>query len=501
MATTYTPTSTTGTDYTSKLRTNDIIQANYTGNQVPITVPAGSYQLECWGAQGGDGQFADYSQYKYTTVGNSDFTAQSYTYAGYYPQITLTMDGHESTMFLASVGYYNAAGHGNVSLIGNAGSLPNRSTGQIKVKVNTSGFYYIRGSVDYCYASLSLNGEILAEHDLESNASSGWGEFLDLAVGDVITLKCQNTNNVTRAHTCMMIGRLQIITPTPTLGTLSGGYGGYSSGILTLTEPTTLYLRSGGKGSSTIYSSKSQAVSGTVNAGGWNGGGSSRVCYLFRNIGIAGTSLTENDEALTSGGGGGGASDIRIGSDSLYARVIVAGGGGGASNENDITDKRGGGLEGNGYTTTGFGGSTTSYKGTQTEAGVNGSFGIGGSVTSTNAGMSCAGGGGGGWYGGGASSSVSNRVGYNDYNGGGSGYVYTSSTASNYPSGCLLNSNYYLETASTTTSTHTGNGLIKITCLDIPRPPAVWIKTNASTWSFVKSVFIKTNDGWMGGEL
>jgi hypothetical protein len=55
----------------------------------------------------------------------------------------------------------------------------------------------------------------------------------------------------------MFIGKLQIITPTPTLGTLSGGYGGYSSGVLTLTEPTTFYLQSGGKGSSTIYSSKS----------------------------------------------------------------------------------------------------------------------------------------------------------------------------------------------------------------------------------------------------
>jgi hypothetical protein len=217
---------------------------------------------------------------------------------------------------------------------------------------------------------------------------------------------------------------------------------------------------------------------------------------------FAGTSITITKEALTSAGGGGGASDIRIGSDSLYARVIVAGGGGGASNENDITDKQGGGLEGNGYTTTGFGGSITSYKGTQTAAGVNGSFGVGGSVTSTSVAMYCAGGGGGGWYGGGASNVADDfSSSYNDYNGGGSGYVYTSSTASNYPSGCTLNSIYYLEEASTTTSTHTGNGLIKITCLDIPRPPAIWIKTDSSTWSLVKNVFIKTSDGWMGGNL
>ena len=60
--------------------------------------------------------------------------------------------------------------------------------------------------------------------------------------------------------------------------------------------------------------------------------------------------------------------------------------------------------------------------------------------------------------------------------GGGSGYVYTSSTASNYPSGCLLNSSYYLSNASTTAGNasmpatssgtetgHSGNGYARIT--------------------------------------
>lgn len=495
---TYTPTSSSGTNYTSKLKTNDIIQANYTGNQVPVTLPTGSYQLECWGAQGGDGQFADYSQYRYCTISSSDITVQTYTYGGYRAQATYTMDGHESTMFLGSVGYYDSADHGG-SVTGNARSIPNRSTGQIRVRINTSSSYYITGTVEKCYASLSRNGTILAEKDLESNQFSYWGQFVDLVAGDVITLKCTNTNNVTKAHTCMFIGKLQIVTPTPSLGTISGGYGGYSSGVLTLTEPTTLYLCPGGKGSSTIYSSKSQAVSGNVNAGGWNGGGSSRVCYTTMTGRFSGTSITITEEALTSAGGGGGASDIRIGSDSLYARVIVAGGGGGASNEDDITEKRGGGLEGAGLTTTGIG--AANYKGTQTAAGLNGSFGVGGSVTSTNAAMYCAGGGGGGWYGGGASTGVSDSSSsYNNYNGGGSGYVYTSSTASNYPSGCTLNSAYYLEGASTTTSTHTGNGLIKITCLDVVSTSKIFVKIDSSTWATVDNIFIKTSAGWIGGE-
>ena len=77
---------------------------------------------------------------------------------------------------------------------------------------------------------------------------------------------------------------------------------------------------------------------------------------------------------------------------------------------------------------------------------------------------------GGGWYGGSLDC---------DSSGGGSGYVYTSATASNYPSGCLLNESYYLANAQTiagdqsfTSPTgsnetgHSGNGYARITALD-----------------------------------
>ena len=62
---------------------------------------------------------------------------------------------------------------------------------------------------------------------------------------------------------------------------------------------------------------------------------------------------------------------------------------------------------------------------------------------------------------------------------GGSGYVYTSSTASSYPSGCLLNSSYYLSNAATYAGNtsfvsptggnetgHTGNGYARITLIE-----------------------------------
>ena len=137
----------------------------------------------------------------------------------------------------------------------------------------------------------------------------------------------------------------------------------------------------------------------------------------------------------------------------------------------------GGGTSG-GTTTESFG--SGGGGGTQTAGGAGGSnnagtFGQGGQGLSASSGYGGAGGG--GWYGGGGS--------YPDYSGdddrgggGGSGYVYTSSTASNYPSGCLLNSSYYLTNAQTiagntsftsptgTSETgHTGNGYVRITVI------------------------------------
>lgn len=49
---------------------------------------------------------------------------------------------------------------------------------------------------------------------------------------------------------------------------------------------------------------------------------------------------------------------------------------------------------------------------------------------------------------------------------GGSGYVYTSSTASNYPSGCKLNNSYYLTNTSMSNGQRSGNGQAKITLIN-----------------------------------
>lgn len=249
-----------------------------------------------------------------------------------------------------------------------------------------------------------------------------------------------------------------------------GGYGGYSKGTITLTEATTVYVSVGGAGSS------------SSTAAGFNGGGT----------------------GISSGRGGGGATDVRIGQNSLYSRVIVAGGGGGAgvtsANANPC-GCGGGEYGGDGY----YNNTTGSYTTGQHRSGGSASQTAGGITWSTStqatfgqggnaSGYSC-GGGGGGWYGGGgAYDNDSDSDGC--WGGGGSGYVYTSSTAKNYPNGCLLNSTHYLTNAKTiagdtsfTSPTgsaetgHTGNGFCRITNLN-PTQYGLYVKTN-SGWKHI----------------
>lgn len=271
------------------------------------------------------------------------------------------------------------------------------------------------------------------------------------------------------------------------------GRGGYSKGTITLTSATTVYLYAGGIGSDVI------GISGTAYSGGWNGGGN------------GGGLVTPSG---TNGAGGGGASDIRIGSTSLYARVIVAGGGGGASwYTSTYTSPLGGAGGGTSGGSASIGASSHStyfivaqpgsaaaggaagYASSATYGitGNAGTFGQGGNGPSNTSSIINSGaGGGGGWYGGG--SGFAARGGDQGHGAGGSGYVYTSSTASNYPAGCLLNSAYYLANASTTIgtasftnfsgSTVTGNaaaGACRIKVLAL-NPFHVYLKTASSTW-------------------
>ena len=247
----------------------------------------------------------------------------------------------------------------------------------------------------------------------------------------------------------------------------NSGRGGYAEGTVYLNAGDVIYVHTGGAGVN-----GSSGCGSTICAGGYNGGG-----YRYKYY------------------GGGGGTDIRINSDSLLARVIVAGGGG----SDGATGKKGmygggttGGSSTESYSSVGnYGGKggTQTYSGysasytvtTQATTGLNsntlanygGGFGFGGGGVYLSSGYGGAGGG--GWYGG--SGNVPDGSGDDDRGGGGgSGYIYTSSTASNYPSGCLLNSSYYLTSATlkagnesitsptgATETGHAGNGYAYLT--------------------------------------
>lgn len=308
---------------------------------------------------------------------------------------------------------------------------------------------------------------------------SGNGHVKITKLSDVIYLTHANNNIMDFNYT----GSIQSKTLKPGTYTIEcwggqggtysgyiGGYGGYSKGTITLTEATTVYISVGGAGSSSSTTA------------GFNGGGT----------------------GISSGRGGGGATDVRIGKNSLYSRVIVAGGGGGAGVTSANVNPCGcGGGEygGDGY----YNDTTGSYTIGQNRCGGSASQTAGGKTWSTStqatfgqggnaSGYSC-GGGGGGWYGGGgAYDNDSDSDGR--WGGGGSGYVYTSATAKNYPNGCLLNSTYYLTNAQTIAGNtsftspagsaetgHTGNGFCRITNLT-PTQYGLYIKTN-SGWNYI----------------
>lgn len=112
----------------------------------------------------------------------------------------------------------------------------------------------------------------------------------------------------------------------------SGGKGGYSEGVLTLTSPTTVYIFVGGQG-------------GQSGNGGWNGGGGGSGSSSYN---------SGNEYGSSTFGCGGGATDIALvtssmsyssyrnnrSSASLLSRMIVAGGGsGGAYGYQEYTEE------------------------------------------------------------------------------------------------------------------------------------------------------------------
>lgn len=427
----------------SVLQYGDILNCPYSGSAKTIQLPSGRWKLQCWGAQGGNGYDAEVT----TSTSTSYMAMTSSNYTSYFDITNSTY-----SFIIGSDNYWKANNTGR-----------NSTTATTTWTCKYSGTYVLEYSYvteqNYDKVTLTTTDTSASSTTTHLSAVSGSSSgsvtvYLDANDTIVMTYSKDSSQHASGEEAKLLI-KSQSTSTNYNIGSKAlyiGACGGYSEGVLSLAEQTTLYLYTGGQGGSS-----SSSASGTINAGGFNGGGGGRVRYYSKRY--------------TSSGGGGGASDIRIGQDSLYARVIVAGGGGGEAGTNAAYIKVGGGTT--------SGSAVTEYQATQTKAGTNGSFGVGANSTGSANYNYGPGGGGGGWYGGGASTSVSDsNAEYRNYNGGGSGYVYNSSTASNYPNGCLLSSKYYLSNASTVnggTSTiledgttgvgRLGNGYIRLTFL------------------------------------
>ena len=258
---------------------------------------------------------------------------------------------------------------------------------------------------------------------------------------------------------------------------LKAGYGGFSTGKISLTSSTNLYISVGQKGKT---ASESVVGMGVSVAGGWNGGGNGKTWV---------------DDKIQSGGGG--ATSIQnslIGDGQLknYLNnknnvIIVAGGGGGTGGSPFYTFL----IESHGGDGGGFNGDSGAAQntdwigtgGTQLEGGIcnasnttvyqNSGFGIGQSVAgkSPNGTYGNSSGGGGGWYGGGGGE------GLGGYGGGGSGYignsslthkymvVYSGTTSTAENTKTILNAK--VSSIATTDYAKSGDGYCKITWMPV----------------------------------
>lgn len=265
-------------------------------------------------------------------------------------------------------------------------------------------------------------------------------------------------------------------------GTAVGGKGGYSIGNYTLKSKQTIY----------VYVGEMGGTRTATKIGGWNGGGNGGL----------------DSGSGQNGGHGGGATDIRIGGNDLYSRIIVAGAGGGGGRV--AYGGRGGGEGGTiaGADNSGVSGGA----GTQSEGGkahittrgaTDGKLGQGGNG-STDFNSAGGGGGGGGYYGGGGGTSTQNHgSGYSCGGGGGSGYI------GNMIDGQTIVGISVMPSPSGGTQTgQEGNGYCIITCLELTTINAkcklsgqikqindMKVKVNG-TWKNVTKTLTKINGIW-----
>lgn len=273
------------------------------------------------------------------------------------------------------------------------------------------------------------------------------------------------------------------------------GRGGYSVGEITIDETVPIFIWCGGYAiwqnldnptaspDDSTWNGQRRSYSGGFNGGGYGNG------YSFYT------------DAGTVSFSGAGATDIRIGGNTLYHRVIVAGGAAGYNARyRDHSEAYG---AGGGYSTTQTQGRDDG--GVDTPASASGttgySFGVGSPASVTRNYKQIPGGGGGGWYGG-HSTVCRDNVNVPVIAAGGSGFTFDASRKTQVPSGYLVPEKYLLTNANSLSGTSTsiptptnplstGKGLTGYGKALITKLP---VATNPKATT---EIYIKENNMWV----
>lgn len=327
--------------------------------------------------------------------------------------------------------------YGGFAAVDNTASHNSSNGGGGSGYVVTSSSFKPSGYSDYVSSDYYFTGPLLLGGMSEGAGITIYKQQKNYASGDKLIFPCTGETQ------SIVLGLGEYVLKCwggnggPTVRVDTAARGGYAEGKLKTSDTHTIFVNVGGSGSRYNFNYNKSLECNPTTA--FNGGGPADDLNDFR---------------ATFGGG---ASDIRVDTDSLYARIIVAGGGGGhgAGDQNGPRNGgAGGGLEGawpnqSNYGTVPGPGTQT---GTPTGSEVSGDFGVGGTGIVRNGGYGGAGGG--GWYGG--SGCIPDNSSNDDRGGcGGSGYVFT--PTSNRPIGYLLDDSLVL---TDTTLTQGGNNLV-----------------------------------------
>ena len=424
-----------------------VLSYSYTGSYQEVTLPAGQYKLQCWGAKGGSNAAA--SSYSITAKAGGK---------GGYSEGVITLS--QVTVFRIYVGGQGSSSAGGFNGGGSTSGSSSYSTGTS----GQSGYHYgtsrMGGGGGATDIRLS-DGALLSRMIVAGGGSGG------------AMCYSKTTTSTSRSETINWQyydeygggSKLNNFTSY----SASGGNASWSSSSGADLGGVTLCLDLSSYSFPVTVSFKVNSAGGSAN--------------LKKAKAVNKTDWTKySSQIVNSGYSGTGTKNITL-TDSTYPVLFYYCGDNktsmsitatvrtwtetstSTSNDSQVGGV-GGGTQGGGY--------STSYVGKQNAAGSGGAFGQGAAQSATNY-RYCSGAGGGGWYGGGTTYSDSGTTSCK-YGGGGSGFVNTSASAGNRPSGytglqldsgtTYAGNTSFPNTAGTGNETgHSGNGYAKITRL------------------------------------